>query len=334
VGDDNEWFNLFEETIVWATPFQLRHLFMTVLLYCEVINGNTLFDRFWSSMAEDISYRISTSLGGYVVPDVYIQDELLKELSIIFAKNGSSLASFNISPRCLPVNRGSYNRLIAEETQSDVHDLQVQGESMRAQLNSGQRIVFGQIMHSVDKQTPKIFFVSGNGGTGKTFLWNCVVTVLRSERRVVLAIASSGVASLLLPNGRTARSRFRIPIDATNKSQCNISSGSSMALLLEETSLILYDEAPMISRYCFEALDRTLRDVLSCNDASKSSLPFGGKTVVLGGDFRQTLPVIEGGSRNEIIDASLIASPLWRHACQRAEFKREYAPQSTWFIMF
>jgi ATP-dependent DNA helicase PIF1 len=90
----------------------------------------------------------------------------------------------------------------------------------------------------------------------------------------------------------------------------------------------------MTSRYCFEALDRTLRDVLSCNDASKSSLPFGGKTVVLGGDFRQTLPVIEGGSRNEIIDASLIASPLWRHACQRAEFKREYAPQSTWFIMF
>jgi hypothetical protein len=86
-----------------------------------------------------------------------------------------------------------------------------------------------------------------------------------------------------------------------------------MASLLEETSLILWDEAPMTSRYCFEALDRTLRDVLSSNDAAKSSLPFGGKTVILGGDFRQVLPVIEGGSRNEIIDASLIASPLWRH---------------------
>jgi hypothetical protein len=86
-----------------------------------------------------------------------------------------------------------------------------------------------------------------------------------------------------------------------------------MASLLEETSLILWDEAPMTSRYCFEALDRTLRDVLSCNDVAKSSLPFGGKTVILGGDFRQILPVVEGGSRNEIIDASLIASPLWRH---------------------
>jgi hypothetical protein len=56
VGDDNEWLNLFEEAIVWATPFQVRHLLMTVLLYCEVINGNILFDRFWSSKAEDISY--------------------------------------------------------------------------------------------------------------------------------------------------------------------------------------------------------------------------------------------------------------------------------------
>ncbi|KAM0931002.1 hypothetical protein ACQ4PT_000606 [Festuca glaucescens] len=138
--------------------------------------------------------------------------------------------------------------------------------------------------------------------------------MLRSERRVVLAVASSGVASLLLPNGRTAHSRFRIPIDATDKSHCNISRGSTMAALLEETSLILWDEAPMTSRYCFEALDRTLRDVLSSNDSSKSSLPFGGKTVILGGDFRQVLPVIEGGSRNEIIDASLIASPLWKQA--------------------
>ncbi|KAM0918645.1 hypothetical protein ACQ4PT_008729 [Festuca glaucescens] len=313
VGDDNEWFNLFEEAIVWATPFQLRHLFMTVLLYCEVINGDILFDRYWRSMGEDISYRISTSLPGYVVPDVYIQDEVLKELSAMFARNGSSLASFNISSRSIPADGGPYNRLIAEETYYDLQELSVQGEAMRQNLNADQSLIFSQIMYSIDTDTPKVYFVSGHGGTGKTFLWNCIVTVLRSERRIVLAVASSGVASLLLPNGRTAHSRFRIPLNANDKSQCNISRGSTMAALLEETSLILWDEAPMTSRYCFEALDRTLRDVLSVNDTEKSALPFGRKTVIFGGDFRQVLPVIEGGSRNEIIDASLIASPLWRH---------------------
>nr|XP_051229754.1 ATP-dependent DNA helicase PIF1-like [Lolium perenne] len=313
VGDDNEWFNLFEEAIVWATPFQLRHLFMKVILYCEVINGDKIFDRYWHSMGEDISYRISTSLPGYVVPDVHIQDELLKELSAMFARNGSSLASFNISSRPIPADGGPYNRLIAEETYYDFEELTVQGEAMRQNLNAEQSLIFSQIMYSIDTNTPKVYFVSGHGGTGKTFLWNCIVSVLRSERRIVLAVAASGVASLLLPNGRTAHSRFRIPLNANDKSQCSISRGSTMAALLQETSLILWDEAPMTSHYCFEALDRTLRDVLSTDDSAKSALPFGGKTIIFGGDFRQVLPVIEGGSRNEIIDASLIASPLWRH---------------------
>ena len=39
VGDDNEWFLLFYEAILWASSFQLRHLFMTVLLFCGVTNA-------------------------------------------------------------------------------------------------------------------------------------------------------------------------------------------------------------------------------------------------------------------------------------------------------
>ncbi|CAN1836769.1 ATP-dependent DNA helicase PIF1 [Linum perenne] len=40
--------------------------------------------------------------------------------------------------------------------------------------------------------------------------------------------------------------------------------------------------------------------------------PFGGKSVLLGGDFRQTLPVIVEGSRSDCLNASLTRSPLWR----------------------
>lgn len=39
VGDDNEWFLLFDEAIIWATSFQFRHLFMTILLFCGVTDG-------------------------------------------------------------------------------------------------------------------------------------------------------------------------------------------------------------------------------------------------------------------------------------------------------
>jgi ATP-dependent DNA helicase PIF1 len=42
-------------------------------------------------------------------------------------------------------------------------------------------------------------------------------------------------------------------------------------------------------------------------------VPFGGKVVVLGGDLRQTLPVVQGGSRAEIIRSAIIYSSLWAH---------------------
>ncbi|GJY09724.1 DNA helicase [Tanacetum coccineum] len=58
-------------------------------------------------------------------------------------------------------------------------------------------------------------------------------------------------------------------------------------LLMQDAAHFLpQDEAPMNDKRCFEALDRTLRDLMNA-----SEIVFGGKIVVLGGDFRQTLPV-------------------------------------------
>ena len=41
--------------------------------------------------------------------------------------------------------------------------------------------------------------------------------------------------------------------------------------------------------------------------------PFGGMTVVLGGDFRQILPVVPKGRREHIVNASIKRSYLWNH---------------------
>ena len=42
-----------------------------------------------------------------------------------------------------------------------------------------------------------------------------------------------------------------------------------------------------------------------------SNLPFGGKVVVFGGDFRQTLPVIERATKHVLIESSFPNSILW-----------------------
>ncbi|KAF7801739.1 ATP-dependent DNA helicase PIF1-like [Senna tora] len=77
------------------------------------------------------------------------------------------------------------------------------------------------------------------------------------------------------------------------------------------TKLIIWDEAPMAHRHCFEALDRTLRDIMHSQNAALAKHPFGGKVVVLGGDFRQILPVIPRAGRVDIVLASLNSSYLW-----------------------
>jgi hypothetical protein len=62
----------------------------------------------------------------------------------------------------------------------------------------------------------------------------------------------------------------------------------------------------MTKRQSVEALDNSLRDIM---DGPK--LPFGGKTMVFSGDFRQGHPVVRRGSRAQVVGASLRMSYLW-----------------------
>ncbi|XP_057744621.1 uncharacterized protein LOC130962418 [Arachis stenosperma] len=91
--------------------------------------------------------------------------------------------------------------------------------------------------------------------------------------------------------------------------------GSPLARLISKAKLITWDEAPMISKYCYEALDKCLRDILKCSNSYNAHLTFGGKVVVFGGDFRQILPMISRGSRQDIIQSSINSSYLL-HNCK------------------
>jgi hypothetical protein len=78
----------------------------------------------------------------------------------------------------------------------------------------------------------------------------------------VLVVASLGIASLLLLGGRTAHSRFKIPIDLHNESICNITQQMKVAKLVRKVDLIIWDVALMMHCRAFEAIDRTLRDLM------------------------------------------------------------------------
>ena len=204
------------------------------------------------------------------------------------------------------------NRLNNNELDTEPLMLSMHASSLVSQLNPDQKNVFDRITNCVLNGSAGFFFVCGHGGTGKTFLWNTIIARLRYEKNV-LAVASSGVASLLLPRGRIAHSRFKIPFDITETAVCAVKRGIMLAELIQVASLVIWDEAPMTNRCCFEALDRTMKDILSEHKPGNAMLPFGGNPIVLGGDFRHILPVVRKGSRAAVVGASITNSRLWRH---------------------
>ena len=312
---DNEWILLFDEAIVSASANQLRHLFVTVVLHCSVGNVRALFDKYWLYLTDDIRKGLINALGnpGYVVPHEQLMNILILKLTEMFANCGGNIATYSL-PSLTVQTYGLYdNRLINDELDTEPLMLSMHASSLLSQLNSDQKNIFERITNCVLNGTAGFFFVCGHGGTGKTFLWNVVIAKLRSEKKIVLAVASSGVASLLLPRGRTAHSRFKIPFDITEIVVCGIKRGTTLAELIQVASLVIWDEAPMTNRRCFEALDRTMKDILSEHKPDNAMLPFGGKPVVLGGDFRQILPVVRKGSRAAVVGASITNSRLWKH---------------------
>ncbi|KAJ7220657.1 DNA helicase Pif1 like protein, partial [Mycena pura] len=87
----------------------------------------------------------------------------------------------------------------------------------------------------------------------------------------------------------------QIPVNDKNEMlESPIDPGDPRGELLRQAALIIWDEAPMANKavlVCVEALRRIMGN----------SLPFGGKVLILLGDFRQTCPVVRQGSRAEVV---------------------------------
>ncbi|XP_015060116.1 uncharacterized protein LOC107005993 [Solanum pennellii] len=113
---------------------------------------------------------------------------------------------------------------------------------LHKKLNKKQMIAYNMITERIFSNKPGAFFIDGPGGTGKTFLYHVLLATIRSMGYVALATTTSGVAASILPGGRTTHSRFKIPIDLDENSSCNISKESSLATLIREAKLIVWDE--------------------------------------------------------------------------------------------
>ncbi|CAN1795972.1 ATP-dependent DNA helicase PIF1 [Linum perenne] len=284
-------------------------LFVTIIMYSQVANVDDLWCKNWELLSDDIQYlrRQELNLPHLELSQSDVQDFCLVEIEKLLHKFGKRLLDFPGLP--IPSSNAlniSSNSLLAEELQYDHIAFGAAFQSQVTKLNAEQNLAFHEIIDSIEQNRHQLFFIDGFGGTGKTFLWQVISLKLRSEKKVVICVATSGIAALLMTGGRTAHSRFHIPVDVNEISTCHIE-------LIENTSLIIWDEAPMTHKHCIESLDRTLRDVMSRKDKTNADVPFGGITVVFGGDFRQILPIIPKATRTQIVNSSIKRLYLWQY---------------------
>jgi hypothetical protein len=244
-------------------------------------------------------------------PDATVEDAYdygLFLIDMLLNKNGKSLQE---DFPMLPMWHQEWaniagNRFVREQLDFDPVAQSEQAAQAVAHMNPEQLVAFHRIMQSVETGAGTTFFLNGPGGTGKTFVYGAIAKAIRGQGKIVLCVASSGIAALLLDGGQTAHSCFGIPLEIDETSLCSITKRHAKAELIQQAVAIIRDEAPMQHKHCMEAVDRTCRDLRNSNEH------FGGLTVVFGGDFRQILPVIIKGRREDIVAACIQHSFIWR----------------------
>jgi ATP-dependent DNA helicase PIF1 len=171
-----------------------------------------------------------------------------------------------------------------------------------------------------------LFFVDGTSGTGKTFLYKTLLAKLRSQDKLVMATTTSGVAAAIMLGRRTAHSRFKIPLTLEEGGCCSFTNQSGTTKLLQQATLIIWDEASMTK----EAKCGSTRQHLTGYNGSVRPTVWW-EAVVLGGDFRQVLLVVRKGSRAQIVGASLRRLYLWESMRHVKLVRNMRAQNDPWF---
>ncbi|KXN92619.1 hypothetical protein AN958_02284, partial [Leucoagaricus sp. SymC.cos] len=114
------------------------------------------------------------------------------------------------------------NPILGSQLAYNHEELQTRVDRSYQQFNHEQNAVYDAVMESVNSGNSRMFFIHSAGGCGKTYLCNTIAAAVRSQGHIALCVASSGIAALLLEEGRTAHSHFKIPIPAHENSVAGI----------------------------------------------------------------------------------------------------------------
>lgn len=243
----------------------------------------------------------------------YIESQTLQEIDQFLKTMGQSLARAGISydiiksvekRSCLP----SWHESLDNVENFDTVGVLKRNKQHITSLNNKQAQVFDLVVRAMEGNGEnKWVYCDGPEGSGKTYLHNTIIDYAKCQMHsTVMVGATTGMASTLLEGGRTVHSMFRLSLNTFEDSVSNLKNTDLEWELLYRCKAIIIDEASFLSKTILAIMDRTLQGIM------KSSRPFGNKVLLLGGDFRQTLPITLTNNKADVINNSIKGSYLWR----------------------
>ena len=303
IVDDQAYIDAMREAVSFKMPFQLRFMFAMLIVHCMPADCNALYELFKRDLNEDLVRKLGAQVG---------EELAYFKIEQIILRNGMSFRDCRM-PASRAFSERELQRFDALEDEQILlpEEYKKMGEEMQKKLNVDQNAIVNALLNAIQgvggsRDQPTIcFFVDGPGGTGKTFTYKTLCYLLRGENKVVSNMAYTGIAASLLPDGKTVHNYFKLPLKIDRDSTSSITKGKPEEKCLKETDILIVDEASMISVDILRIMDRTLREIMH------TEIAFGGKIMLLGGDFRQCLPIKEKASNDQMFDLSLKGSSLW-----------------------
>ena len=129
------------------------------------------------------------------------------------------------------------------------------------------------------------FFITGKAGTGKSFLLD---VFKKTTKKDYIVLAPTGIAALNV-GGITIHSAFGydnlVNLNLENINEYTIHLREEKIIILRQIETIIIDEISMVRADTFDKIDKILKII------NKSTLPFGGKQIIIVGDLFQLSPI-------------------------------------------
>uniref|UniRef100_A0AC35GPA9 ATP-dependent DNA helicase n=1 Tax=Panagrolaimus sp. PS1159 TaxID=55785 RepID=A0AC35GPA9_9BILA len=268
---------LYEDTLFEAlnhtSPNQFRYLFARLLAHCDLGNPLELFDQFEDHLTSDLLKK-------------WQKDDAKK---VAWRKIVKSMINQEKQLSDYPQLEAYMNEIGYENEETvDLKVLLDEGWADYSIMNDGQKAIVDPIIKKIQSQEQIAekccISADGPGGCGKSYLFNAVQKLALGHGKKVMIMAWSGIAASLYPNS-------------------GIKPLSPQGQMLKELDIIIWDEFPMAPKRALEVVDSKLKEIMG-ND-----IPFGGKILLSGGDFRQIAPIVENATRQETINRRFGENP-------------------------